>query len=90
MTAASSTNVATLIGADRLSHGTLSEAADRLREAGLEPLEPEWLDADHAADIGFEGLPDNARLALQPMQTAADIAIQAAGAQQPQQSLVER
>jgi phosphoserine phosphatase len=76
MTAASSTNVATLIGADRLSHGTLSEAADRLREAGLEPLEPEWLDSDHAADIGFEGLPDSARLALQPMQTAADIAVQ--------------
>lgn len=80
MTAASSTNVATLIGADRLSHGTLSEAADRLREAGLEPLEPEWLDADHAADIGFEGLPDSARLALRPMQTAADIAVQTVAA----------
>ena len=52
MPAASSTNVATLIAADRLNHGMLSEAADRLREAGLEPVDPEWLDVDHVADIG--------------------------------------
>lgn len=76
MPAASSTNVATLIAADRLNHGMLSEAADRLREAGLEPVDPEWLDADHAADIGFEGELSGGRTALSPMETAADIAVQ--------------
>ena len=76
MPAASSTNVATLIAADRLNHGMLSEAADRLREAGLEPVDPEWLDADHAADIGFEGELTGGRAALSPMETAADIAVQ--------------
>jgi phosphoserine phosphatase len=54
----------------------LSEAADRLREAGLEPVDPEWLDADHAADIGFEGELTGGRTALSPMETAADIAVQ--------------
>lgn len=76
MPAASSTNVATLIAADRLNHGMLSEAADRLREAGLEPVDPEWLDADHAADIGFEGELAGGRTALSPMEAAADIAVQ--------------
>ena len=76
MPAASSTNVATLIAADRLNHGMLSEAADRLREAGLEPVDPEWLDADHAADIGFEGELSGGRTALSPMEAAADIAVQ--------------
>jgi phosphoserine phosphatase len=76
MLPASSTNVATLIAADRLDHAMLSEAADRLRDAGLEPLDARWLDQYDAADIGFEGAIEAARSALRPMEAAADVAVQ--------------
>jgi phosphoserine phosphatase len=79
MPSSSSTNVATLIAADRLDHGTLAEAADRLRVAGVEPGEQHWLDQGHAADIGFDGDIEASRNALRPMETMIDIAVQAQG-----------
>jgi phosphoserine phosphatase len=76
MPPSSSTNVATLIAADCLDQGTLAEAADRLRAAGLEPGELHWLDEGHAADIGFSGDLETARNALRLLEATADIAVQ--------------
>lgn len=56
----------------------LQEAADRLRDAGMEPVDPQWLESDRAADIRFAGALDEARQALVPMQAEADYVVQSA------------
>jgi phosphoserine phosphatase len=71
-----STNVATLIASESLTSGDISEAADRLREAGHDPGEAEWIDSGIAADIGFSGDIDTARAALAPLEARLDIVVQ--------------
>ena len=72
----SSTNVATLIAADELTSGLISDACDRLAAAGCAPAGNEWLELGKAVDIGFEGSIADARSALAPLETGADIAVQ--------------
>jgi phosphoserine phosphatase len=72
----SSTFVATLIAADRAASGAVSEAADRLREAGCTPATSEWLEEDKVADIPFEGDLAAARTALVPLTEAFDTVVQ--------------
>jgi phosphoserine phosphatase len=72
------TNVATLIAAENLAKGTLSEAADRLGAAKAEPAEPVWLEDGRVADISFTGDVEAARAALAPLHALIDIAVQPA------------
>ncbi|MGC1470186.1 MAG: phosphoserine phosphatase SerB [Sphingorhabdus sp.] len=76
MSSASSTNIATLIAADHLDSGMLSEVADRLRDAGLEPGEHYWLEQGKAADLEFEGQIETARDALRGVENILDICVQ--------------
>jgi phosphoserine phosphatase len=69
-------SIATLIAAERLESGAISEACDRLSGAGLDPAEIIWIEPGLAADIGFSGAIDAARAALQPMEAHFDIAVQ--------------
>ena len=78
MTSASSTNVATLIAADRLETGLVSEAEDRLRGAGAEPIGHHWFEAEKAIDIAFAGNIAAVRDALRPLESQADIVVQPA------------
>jgi phosphoserine phosphatase len=78
MTSASSTNVATLIAADRLETGLVSEAEDRLRGAGAEPVGHHWLETEKAIDIAFAGNIAAVRDALRPLESQADIIVQPA------------
>ncbi len=73
---ASSTNVATLIAVDRVDDGSVSEATDRLRGAGLEPGAPQSIDQGRAVDIGFTGDIPVARAALAPLAATLDLAVQ--------------
>lgn len=76
MTSASSINVATLIAADRLEAGMVSEAEDRLREVGAEPEGHHWLDEGKAVDLAFVGDIAAVREAMHPMESLADICVQ--------------
>lgn len=69
-------SIATLIAAERLESGAISEACDRLSGAGIDPAEIIWIEPGLAADIGFSGQIESARTALQPMETELDIAVQ--------------
>ena len=71
-----STNVATLIAADTLSGADLSNASDRLRDAGLEPGSVEWLQPGKAADIPFHGDIIKGHQALNDLTGNFDIAVQ--------------
>jgi phosphoserine phosphatase len=68
--------IATLIAAESLEHGAISEACDRLRDAGAEPAEIEWLEAGRVTDIGFNGDIERVRSALKPLETSLDIVVQ--------------
>lgn len=68
--------IATLIAADRAQSGVISDACDRLAEAGCAPAEIEWLDASKAVDIGFDGSISAAHSALRPLEAEYDIAVQ--------------
>jgi phosphoserine phosphatase len=68
--------VATLIAAQSLARGTLSEAMDRLRTAKATPFEPEWLEEGRVVDISFTGEIAAARGALAPLHALIDIAVQ--------------
>ncbi len=70
--------IATLIAADTLESGALSDACDRLRAADLDPAEIAWIDASKAVDIGFSGSISVARTALQPLEGRFDIVVQSA------------
>ena len=54
----------------------LSEAADRLRDAGLEPGEHDWLELGIAADLQFEGQIEVARDALRGVENVMDVCVQ--------------
>jgi phosphoserine phosphatase len=69
-------SIATLIAAEWLESGAISEACDRLSSAGLDPAEIVWIEPGLAADIGFSGDASAARAALQPMEQLVDIAVQ--------------
>jgi phosphoserine phosphatase len=68
--------IATLIAADLTESGVISEACDRLVQAGCTPAEIEWIDTGKALDIGFTGDIANARLALSPFEADFDIICQ--------------
>jgi phosphoserine phosphatase len=70
--------IATLIAADRLSPGDISLAADRLRDAGLEPGAPSWVEAGEACDLSFDGAAPAARAALEGLLPGTDVIVQAA------------
>ena len=76
MTSASSTNIATLIAADRLETGAISEAEDRLRTVGGEPEGHHWLETGKAIDLSFGGDIAAVRQALQPLEGQFDICVQ--------------
>ncbi len=68
--------ISTLIAADELTSGSISDACDRLASAGCTPAEIEWLEPGKAVDIGFEGDIANARAALAPLEASFDVAVQ--------------
>ena len=70
--------ISTLIAADELTSGLISDAGDRLAAAGCVPAEIEWIEPGKAVDIGFEGSIADARRALAVLETSADIAVQSA------------
>lgn len=65
-----------MIAAERLESGIISDACDRLADAGLDVAEVEWIDSGIAADIGFSGAVDVARIALASLEEQVDIAVQ--------------
>ena len=69
-------SIATLIAAEWLESGAISEACDRLNGAGLDPAEIIWIELGLAADIGFSGDVAAASAALEPMEDRFDIAVQ--------------
>jgi phosphoserine phosphatase len=68
--------IVTLIAADSLESGDISDTCDRLNEAGIYPAEIEWIEPGVAADIDFAGNIAAARRALQPLESRFDIAVQ--------------
>ena len=68
--------IATLIAAEVLKSGDISNACDRMSAAGLDPAEIEWIEPGIAADIGFTGDIDTARQALAPIESGMDVAVQ--------------
>ena len=70
--------ISTLIAADELTSGLISDACDRLAASGCVPAEIEWIEPGKAVDIGFEGSIADARRALKLMETSADIVVQSA------------
>jgi phosphoserine phosphatase len=75
-------SIATLIAADRLAAGDISQARDALAAAGAEPGEAEWLEPEKAADIPFSwpfpGELAAARAALDALDGAIDAIVQPA------------
>lgn len=59
-----------------MESGAISDACDRLREAGLDPAEIAWIEPARAVDIGFIGDMAAARSALEPMTDRFDIIVQ--------------
>jgi phosphoserine phosphatase len=70
--------IATLIAAGRLSGGDISAAADALREAGIEPGGPQWIDRDKACDLALGAAPAGAREALEGLIAGVDVIVQPA------------
>jgi phosphoserine phosphatase len=68
--------ISTLIAADVLESGIISDACDRLGAAGCAPAEIEWLEPGKAVDIGFTGNIADARFALSPLEATNDVAVQ--------------
>jgi phosphoserine phosphatase len=68
--------IATLIAAETVESGTISDACDRLGGVGCVPAEVEWLEPGKAVDIGFDGATTIARDALAPMDAKFDIVVQ--------------
>ncbi|MGL4312385.1 MAG: HAD-IB family phosphatase, partial [Sphingomonas sp.] len=70
--------IATLIAANGLAAGQISEAMDRLAAAGCAPSAHGWLDDNHAADLLFGLGPDQARAALEGAFAGVDVVVQSA------------
>jgi len=69
---------ATLIAADGLRDGDISEATDRLAAAGCAPGASGWVESGMAADLFFASAPEAARTALEGMFPATDVVVQLA------------
>lgn len=69
-------NIATLIAAEMLDSGIISEASDRLRNGGLNVDDAEWVEQGRAIDLAFDGDLDAARTALSGLQQAVDVCVQ--------------
>lgn len=76
MPSASSTNVATLIAADRFETGVISEVKDRLRDIGAEPQGHHIVEEGKAVDLFFTGDATTVRQALRSLESKADICVQ--------------
>jgi phosphoserine phosphatase len=70
--------VATLVASGSMGQGDIAAAADRLREAGCQPGDKTWLDADKAADLFFAADPVAARAALADVGQGIDVIVQPA------------
>lgn len=70
--------IATLIAADGLNAGQISEGRDRLDAAGCASIAADWIDAGVAADILFGTSSEAARTALEGVFSGVDIAVQSA------------
>ncbi|SEM41528.1 phosphoserine phosphatase [Sphingomonas gellani] len=70
--------IATLIAADRLAEGDISDATDRLAQAGCGPSGTEWIEAGVACDLRFASAPEAARLALEGAIARTDVVVQPA------------
>ncbi|MBH1992568.1 MAG: phosphoserine phosphatase SerB [Sphingomonadaceae bacterium] len=70
--------VATLVASGSMGQGDIASALDRLRDAGCQPGETAWLDADKAADIFFAADPIAARAALSDVGDKVDVIVQPA------------
>jgi phosphoserine phosphatase len=70
--------VATLVASGSMGQGDIAAAADRLREAGCQPGDKAWLDADKAADLFFAADPVAARAALADVGQGIDVIVQRA------------
>jgi phosphoserine phosphatase len=68
--------IVTLIAAETLNNGMISDCSDRLRDAGLEPVDTTWIEAGKAVDISFDGDMATARAALVALETKLDIVVQ--------------
>lgn len=68
--------IATLIAADRLSAGDISQAQDILAESGASISRDRWIEAEKAADIRFEGELDAARTGFAALSDPIDVIIQ--------------
>ena len=68
--------ISTLIAAGALESGIISDACDRLSQAGCIPGEIDWLEPGRAIDIHFEGSIAIARKALASLETEYDIVVQ--------------
>ena len=69
--------IATLIAADGLNAGQISDARDRLRAAGCAPLADwGWLEPGRVADIAFALAAERARAVLEGAFPATDVVVQ--------------
>lgn len=67
---------ATLIAADALDAGDVSQLADRLAGAGAERIERAWIEQGKACDLHFVGDPSAARAALEGAVEGIDAIVQ--------------
>ncbi|MBX3593903.1 phosphoserine phosphatase SerB [Sphingomonas sp.] len=70
--------IATLIAADRLKAGDISNVLDRLRAAGCAPGEPVSLDEGVAVDLPFDKAPEAGRTAIDGTIAGIDTVVQPA------------
>ncbi len=68
--------IATLIAADRLSSGDISEAEDAVAAAGAYLMGRSWVEEDKACDILFSSAPEPVRAALEGLVSGVDLVIQ--------------
>lgn len=68
--------ICTLIAADTLESGIISEASDLLAAGGCAPGETDWLADAKAVDIAFAGDLANAREALSILENRIDVVVQ--------------
>ncbi|MDB5685446.1 MAG: phosphoserine phosphatase SerB [Rhizorhabdus sp.] len=68
--------IATLIAADRLSGGDISDAIARIAETGAKPGLSRWIDEGFACDLPFDGDPVAVRAALEGAFPGVDAIVQ--------------
>ena len=69
-------SICTLIAADTLEGGIISEVNDRLAAVGCVPRAVRWLSDGKAVDIAFDGSIGSARAALRVLEDSCDIVVQ--------------